>query len=52
MYIRIVVDDIFVVYSTDQSAEIVGRFKQWFWPVVEKMTNEEKHDLVSIRDTV
>ena len=31
---------------TDQPAESVSRFKQWFWSVVEKMTNAEKHDLV------
>ena len=34
---------------TDQPAESVSRFKQWFWSVVEKMTNEEKHDLVRQR---
>ena len=34
---------------TDQPAESVSRFKQWFWSVVEKMTNKEKHDLVRQR---
>ena len=34
---------------TDQPAESVSRFKQWFWSIVEKMTNEEKHDLVRQR---
>ena len=34
---------------TDQPAESVSRFKEWFWSVVEKMTNEEKHDLVRQR---
>ena len=34
---------------TDQPAESVSRFKQWFWSVVEKMTNEENHDLVRQR---
>ena len=33
---------------TDQPAESVSHFKQWFWSVVE-MTNEEKHDLVRLR---
>ena len=28
---------------------VTCRFKQWFWSVVEKMTNEEKHDLVRQR---
>ena len=35
---------------TDQPAESVTRFKQWFWSVVEKMSNEEKHDLVRQRE--
>ena len=37
------------ILITDQPAESVTRFKQWFWAVVEKMTNEEKHDLVRQR---
>ena len=36
---------------TDQPGEAVTRFKQWFWAVVEKMTNEEKHDLVRQKHT-
>ena len=35
---------------TDQPAEPVTRFKQWFWSVVEKMSKEEKHDLVRQRE--
>ena len=43
------------IHSTllaDQPAESVTRFKQWFWSVVEKMTNEEKHDLVRQEHTL
>ena len=34
------------LYSIDQPSDVVARFKQWFWAIVDKMTNEEKHDLV------
>ena len=35
--------------QTSQLSQLT-RFKQWFWSVVEKMSNEEKHDLVRQRE--
>ena len=33
--------------ESHQPSDVVARFKQWFWAIVDKMTNEEKHDLIN-----
>jgi hypothetical protein len=33
--------------ESHQTADTVSKFKQWFWAIVEKMTNEERHDLIN-----
>ena len=39
------------VVLTGEGGEKVQRFKKWFWSVLEKMTNIERQDLVSIYPT-
>lgn len=36
--------------ESNESAEKLQRFKRWLWQIVERMTNLERQDLVSLRE--
>lgn len=42
----------FSLLSVGAGAEKLLKFKKWFWSIVEKMSNSDRQDLVSIEAMV